>query len=420
MTGFIIKGVLRDRSRSLFPVLTVTIGVALAVFMDAYLRGAEDSIFDATARLMTGHLRVVARARLEPRNQNDNRFVLEKLDSLISALSREYPDIRWQPRIRFNGVVRSDKPGNPEIGVAGLGIDLNPEGEEIERLRLKRGLIAGSLPAAPGGVLLGVGLANELEVSTGDSITVITSRSDGEAVAVHYSVAGIVRFGVTGLDRRLLVMDINDLAAVLGMENAASEVLGFFTAGFYDDRRAVAQAQDFNRRSGGSNDQRAPVMQSLREASGFGSLIDIVGSASGLIVAIFVLAMAVVLWNAGLLNSLRRYQEIGIRLALGESKVQIYWSMLIEALVVGLVGSIFGTVVGLSVSLYLQNHGLDISGMMRNAAVVMEDVIRARIAPRTLIIGFVPGLIATITGSALSGVGIFRRSPARLTRELSE
>ncbi|MEO0069046.1 MAG: hypothetical protein ABIK23_07980, partial [candidate division WOR-3 bacterium] len=63
MTGFIIKGLLRDRSRSLFPFLTVAIGVALAVFGDAYLRGAQDSIFDTTARFISGHLLVTTRAR---------------------------------------------------------------------------------------------------------------------------------------------------------------------------------------------------------------------------------------------------------------------------------------------------------------------------------------------------------------------
>lgn len=41
---------------------------------------------------------------------------------------------------------------------------------------------------------------------------------------------------------------------------------------------------------------------------------------SSALVLIFIVAMSIVLWNAGLMGSLRRYGEIGIRLAMGEDK----------------------------------------------------------------------------------------------------
>ncbi len=419
MSWFVIKGILRDRSRSLFPLVVVTVGVALAVFLDAYLRGAEDSIFAATARLATGHLRVVTRAQAELGNRHTLRFTLKDIDSLVSSLSQRYPEISWHPRIRFSGVIRSRKTGLPGMPFTGLGVDLSPEGSERKRLRLAQGLVAGGLPEG-GGAGLGFRLAQQLGVVPGDTVVIVTTRGDGELMEIPLAVAGIIRFGVSALDRQLLVADIGEVQALLGAGHQATELLGFFRHGFYDDRRAVALARSFNLQSAGGKEQSALLMQALRDAAGFGSLIELIGSATGLVVFIFVLAMAVVLLNAGLLNSLRRYQEIGIRLALGETKLHLYGSLLSEAFFIGLAGSLLGTLLGLGVSWYLQTHGLDISGMMRNASVVMEDVLRARIAGRTFFIGFFPGLAATFAGSALAGLGIFRRSPARLTRELAE
>ncbi len=44
---------------------------------------------------------------------------------------------------------------------------------------------------------------------------------------------------------------------------------------------------------------------------------------------IFIGAMSIVLWNAGLLGGLRRYGEFGIRLAMGETKPKIYKSLIL-------------------------------------------------------------------------------------------
>jgi putative ABC transport system permease protein len=148
-------------------------------------------------------------------------------------------------------------------------------------------------------------------------------------------------------------------------------------------------------------------------------MFDLVGAASALIVAIFVTAMAIVLWNAGLMGSLRRYGEIGIRLAIGEDKGAVYRSLLAEAFFVGLVGSAIGTAIGLGISYYLQEVGINISGMMPNATVVIDDVLRARITPGSVFIGFLPGLLATFFGAAISGLGVLKRQTAVLAKEFS-
>jgi putative ABC transport system permease protein len=148
-------------------------------------------------------------------------------------------------------------------------------------------------------------------------------------------------------------------------------------------------------------------------------MFDLVGAATGLVVGIFIVAMAVVLWNAGLMGSLRRYGEIGIRLALGESKRAVYGTLLAEALLVGLAGSAAGTLAGLGVSYYLQEVGINVSGMMPNATVVIDDVLRARITPASVFVGFLPGLLATFFGAAISGLGVYKRQTAALAKEFS-
>ena len=74
-----------------------------------------------------------------------------------------------------------------------------------------------------------------------------------------------------------------------------------------------------------------------------------------------VVVVTLVLWNMGIMNGLRRYGEIGMRLAIGETKRHVYKSMVLESLMIGFLGSSFGTMIGLAITSYLENVGLDYS-----------------------------------------------------------
>ena len=421
MIRFLVKGLLRDRSRSLFPLLTVAIGVSLTVLMDAYLRGAMGGMFRATANFVSGHVRVTTRAYAEEGANASNELALLGVDSLINGLKQDYPDVTWTPRVRFGGLVDiPDSSGLTRVQspAFGLAVDLSPGSPEYQLLRLEKSLASGRLPSAPDEVALSDDFARRLEVTPGDKVTLVSSTMNGSMSVYNFTLSGTVRFGVAAMDRSAFLTDIRGARQALDMQDGASEVLGFLPNDQYDDKETARLARSFNDEHQ-SDGEFAPVMETLRTASGLGSMIDLIGSASALIIAIFVMAMSVVLWNAGLMGSLRRYGEIGIRLAMGESKGRVYRTLLAEAFVIGLVGSALGTLLGLGYSYYLQEVGINIAGMMKNSSMIIDDVIRARIAPQSFLIGFLPGLMATFIGSAISGLGVYKRQTAQLAKEFS-
>jgi putative ABC transport system permease protein len=133
---------------------------------------------------------------------------------------------------------------------------------------------------------------------------------------------------------------------------------------------------------------------------------------------IFVLAMALVLWNAGLLGGLRRYGEFGVRLAMGEEKGHLYRTLIWESCFIGIAGAVAGTAVGLFFAALVQRVGINISGMMEGASMMYPSTIRTRITPTDYYIGFIPGLISTVVGAMLAGIGIYRRKTSQLFKEL--
>jgi len=152
-----------------------------------------------------------------------------------------------------------------------------------------------------------------------------------------------------------------------------------------------------------------------------GTIVDFSKAAMAVIGGIFLVIVMVVLWNMGLMNGLRRYGEIGLRLAMGESKGEVYRSMVYEAILIGLTGTIIGTGLGLSLTYYVQENGIDYSEVVEKMSasnMVMPNIFYAQITPDLYYIGFIPGLIATVLGTMLAGLAIYRREMAQLFKEL--
>jgi putative ABC transport system permease protein len=285
-------------------------------------------------------------------------------------------------------------------------------------MNITKSLVKGFLPAKPGEALISDDFATRFGVKSGDKVTLFGSTMNGSMMFYTFTVSGTLRFGNSMLDRGAIFMDISDARKAMDMDDAASEVLGYFQNGVYDDVRAQQLENSFNDRYNKKGDEFSPVMSRLVEQEGLGDYLKLADSAGALMVSIFIIAMSIVLWNTGLLGGLRRYSEFGIRLALGEEKRHIYLTTIYEAVLIGIIGSVVGTGLGLAASYYIQTYGLDMSGIVGNVGMMIPSVYRAEVSPSLFYIGFFPGLIATVLGSALAGFAIYKRRTSQLFHEL--
>jgi len=421
MLRFYIKGLFRDRSRSLMPVIVVAIGVTLVVLMQCWVTGVLGDMIVFNARFATGHVKVMSQAYNENISQQPNDLALIGTGELMENLSTEFPHMEWIERIQFGGLVdapdengetRAQGPGG------GMAIDLLSESSrEAERLNLEKSIIRGRLPEVPEEILLSDEFATKLEVEPGDQVTLISTTMYGAMSITNFTVCGTVKFGATALDRGGMVADISSIRMALDMQDATGEILGYLPDEEYDDLQAAAIASSFNEEYHDPGNEFSPVMLSLREQGTMTMYLDMVEYFRSIIIGIFMAAMSIVLWNSGLLGGLRRYGEMGLRIAMGEEKNHIYRSLITESIFIGIAGSVVGTAVGLFFASLL-TKGIDIGDMMQNSNMMMQGVMKAKITNDAYYIGFIPGLMATVLGTALAGIGIYKRKTAQLFKEL--
>ena len=213
MILFLFRGILRDKSRFLFPFSVVTIGVALVVSLVGFMEGVFMGMIDMTAKLNAGHLRLVNKPfydeeHLHPLDralaaQKQTRLWLEKNSS---------PKIEWSPRIRWGALIdvpNANGDTKSQTPVVGMALDLkSPNSSEVRRLQLDKSLVKGQLPRHFNEMLMGSSLANDLEVDLGQLVTVIGQSFDGGLVADNYVVVGLVKFGITAMDKKMVLIDL--------------------------------------------------------------------------------------------------------------------------------------------------------------------------------------------------------------------
>ena len=425
MIKFLSKGLMRDRTRSFFPLLVISLTVALVVFGSGFMRGIMNSMLLDTAVILTGHEKIVTLAYNEEKQLMPNDLALLDSDELIEKLEVEYPEFFWTPRITFAGLLDvPDKNGETKTQgpVIAMGIDFfSKESRQVEIWELEKNIVQGTLPTFQNEAIISSKLANQLNVSIGEKVTFIGSTMDNAFATYNFDIVGTFNLRKGQTDKQMMLVDISGARNALDMNNAASAIFGFYHDLYYDDKKTVDIRTKFNAINSDSSDIFSPVMLALRDGNQMGSMVDISDAMLAIMGGIFLIIVMVVLWNMGLMNGLRRYGEVGLRLAIGEPKGHVYRSLIIEASIIGFVGTVIGTVIGLLLTYYVQENGIDYTKgieALSNSSMIMPNIFYAQVTPDLFYIGFFPGVLATVLGTMLAGMAVYKREMAQLFKDL--
>ena len=430
MIRWILQGILRDKNRSLFPFLVVTAGVALVVFTVGFMEGIFMGMIDTTANLDTGHLRLVNKPFYDEEHLNPMDRALTSQNEIRQWLEENSdPKIQWAPRIRWgaiadvpdeNGETKSQTP------IIGMALDLvSPDSLELERLDLNNALIRGRLPRRPKEILLGYELARTLDVELEQMITLLGQTFDGGLATDNYKVAGLVRFGVFAMDKKMALVDLTDAQDSFYMEDMVTDMLGFFPShvsykeyeNFKTELQSRLNALKLHPPKDWSQDD-FPIVLSVLDQRNLDNFVEVFHLVKFFFVGIVVLLMVLVLWNAGLLNGIHRYGELGLLLAMGLTHRSLVFLLGVESLFIGVLGSLAGSLIGGGVVYYLQEVGINMGDAFAQTGIMMNDIMLGRVTVESFLLGVGPGLTASVLGSLFASVALFQRSEANLFREL--
>lgn len=422
MNRFIIKGLYRDKSRSLLPVVVTAAGVFIVFLGLCFLNGMLENMIECNANFDTGHIKIVSKAYAQDISIRPIELYMDTdHENLIKSLDKYFSDYTWTSRINFGGIIDiPDKSGNTftQAVTGAMAIDfLSPGSRWHEKLNIKKALKKGNLIKAPRDILISKKLAKELKVELNQTATLMTNTCEGATCSANYKIVGFVEFGISTMDKGMILMDLSDAQNLLDMQDVEVELLGFANTG-YNRESVISRATIFNNSNDYKKNKYAPFALTLEDQNNLKELLGMTGKVNFIAVIVFIFLMTLVLWNAGLISGLRRYAEIGIRLAIGEKRSHIIGSLLIESLLTGLAGTTIGIILALPLVYYLQEYGIDYSEQMKNISMMVNSVMKAKITVKSMIISMIPGIFSSFLGMAIASLGILKRETASLFKEL--
>lgn len=392
----------RNTRRSIISGISVALAITAVIFARSYIGGIFQNMTGNVIRLVSGHITITTkeyerRERLIPLSES-----IELSEEFYESLPQQ--DIKSiSPRIKFGVLL-----GEDELAIPALGYAIDPE-KERDIAGIQKRLVEGAyLNSGERTAILGRGLAERLDMTVGDTLTVITRTAYDSPTGMNFLISGIFQTGIGGMDRSIFYVPLDVGQKMLDLEGRATEVIILVK----NPQRAVEIAQAI--RLGGDYSivpyQYHTVLRYVNMAEAIYSIFYLVV----LLVACSAIA------NTMLMIVFERTKEIGMMKALGLSNLSIVGLLTIEAGIIGAIGSFLGSIVGTILSYWLKYEGIDISMVSSTASVDMPfgPIIYLAPTPFIIVSAFLLGLVVTIIVALLPISRAIKISPAKALKTI--
>ena len=336
------------RMQTLLIVGGVALGVSVIVFISALISGLQSNLFrrtlDYQAQIIILPPEEVARPLRDsnsnlgkqPANSNQTAILVQPRAQRLRSVD-QWQKVRDQllkmknvtvvaPVVSGAGfVIRAD--ANRAVTLTGI----EPE-SYLRLIALKDKIIAGSANVTSSDIVVGIELAKDMGVAMGDKLTLRTA-SGGTATLI---ISGIFDFGNKGQNQRSVYVSFRTAQSLLNLAGGASSL----EVNVADPFTAETIAQDIQAQTG----LKAESWISTN-AQFFSALA--AQSMSNTIIRFFVgLTAALGIASVLVVSVVQKSKEIGLLRATGTSRRQILRIFLLQGALMGLMGSLVGSLMG--------------------------------------------------------------------------
>jgi len=338
----------RNPRRTLLSVVGVGVGCAVVLFLTGFMRGGSEMRLRAISQSGMGHMRI---APPEWEQTRDDKLRLQEWQAELDA-ARATEAVRVAaPHARSMALLAF---GTRVAGVVMLGVD--PEAE-LAFSRVAGAVTEGRyLESGDRDVtVIGGSIAERLDVELGDDLFLTVVNSEGEMEYAMLRIVGVIRTGSSDLDATICHVTLDDVERLTGLEGA-----GEITITVDDTRRIEETALRLS--SAARGDDVVLTWQVIVPAQGGDAASD--RAFSNLLIGIVVVVVTLGIMSAQLTAILERKREIAVLMALGMKGTQVIRMVVLEAAVLGILGTFAGLLLGAFPVYYTATEGFNFAAIM--------------------------------------------------------
>ena len=403
-----MRNVARNKRRSLLSGTAIAVATLSVVLLFSLIAGMLGDMVSIALTYDTGHVQVrhpefgryehLSPVHLAVADAETVQARLEELAEVAAVL----------PRVRFGGAVYREDQNH---AVYGIGVDF---GREIAAAAQRLPQLAPDAGAAPalddfarmwrldlfGGVLPDRGarelvmsktLADELGVTVGDKLTILTRTAVMSTQAWTFRISGLVGFPVGGLSRVVLLpIGVAQRFLQLDATGAVTDLLLYAAR----DDRVTELAAAVSEAVGDRLEVR-----SWTDENAMYRLFQLATRIYDIIALVFFLLATTVIVNTTMMVVYERMREIGTIAALGMTGAQITRLFFLEALFIGVASALVGVGLGIALVLPLSQVGIDYTEAMEGVELNMSNIIYPQLSLRSTVLVLCYSIAVTAAAS---------------------
>jgi len=394
----------RHGRRTWLTTLAMVFSNVLLVFLISLQYGSYDLMIDNSLRAFSGHLQV---QQVDFLDQGRMRETVPAARSLADRARATMDGAAIAARAEAWALASSDK---RSFGIRVIGVEpaYEPGVSTLPGLlRSGRWLQAGNSAE----IVIGSVMARNLQVQTGDELTLLGSGLDGSFAAGVATIVGVFDSGMAELDRGLAEVPLGWFQEVFAMGDAGHAVV--VVSESLDAVPAQAEAlrtllpetgelvvRDWNE-----------LQPGLRQAI----LADL--SSAWFMYGVLVILVAFSVMNTQLMSVLERTREFGVVLALGIRPRRLATLVVLETALMACLGFALGVALGALVAAWFHRHGFSYPGMEQMVERFnLPGRVFPSVTPFTLTIGPIVVFAFSCLAAIYPALRLFRLRPVTAMR----
>ncbi|MEM1318677.1 MAG: FtsX-like permease family protein [Bacteroidota bacterium] len=332
------RNIWRNKRRTLITAASILFAVLFASLMESLQKGIWEQMVNNVVGFYYGFAQVHKNGYWDEQTI-DNSF---EWTPQLAALPDKIPQLdAVVPRIESFALASY---GNTTLGA--LVIGTNVEAED-QMTGLSGRMLPGGRYLRPDdrGILIAEGLAENLQLQTGDTLVLISQGYRGVNAAGKYPVRGLINFGSPELNKQMVYLPlaeaqwfygaesrITSLALQIEQQEAVPDILQALKAELDEEAYEIMSWEEL-----------LPDIVKARELDAAGNYI---------VYAILYLIIAFGIFGTILMMSKERSREFGILTAIGMRRGKLAFTVWLETVILGLVGALAGILVSVPIVWY--------------------------------------------------------------------
>ncbi|MCA9921295.1 MAG: ABC transporter permease [Anaerolineales bacterium] len=339
----------RNWRRTLIATVAIVLSMFLLIFFQAFMDGMDQSIYGNTVRLYGGNVLIHAPGYRE-RSTRLPMLPVADVDTILAAVQSQPNVVAAFRRINTGGLV-SNRDASQAVNITAV----EPEIEAPISLAAEN-LVAGRFltPEDGDNIVIGQTLADHLNVSVGDRVSLLGRRKDESMRQRSMTVVGIFDLGLGEAEKGLVFINLPTAQTLYNLRGEVTEVAVILEKIGEEDELINSIAPGFP-------NHEVDSIYTLRPE--FAEALDIDRAIGLLLGGIMLLMGAIGILNLMLMAIFERTREMGVLAAMGMKGRQIMGLFVLEGAFIGLVGAIIGCVISWVLILWLSQTGIDFSTM---------------------------------------------------------